>query len=59
MLLEPQQGKLSPAGAERLAQDHIVMPDEALFLLVAGGKKRCRREWEEISLCEKLLLEQE
>jgi len=41
----------SPAGAERLAQDHVMMPDEALFLFVAGGKERCGREWEEISLC--------
>ena len=30
------------------------MPDEALFLFVAGGKERCGREWEEISLCAKL-----
>ena len=65
MLLEPWQGKLSPAGTEGLAQDHTVMPDEALFLLVAGQgggggvEERRGREWEKISLCAGLLLEQE
>ena len=46
--------KLKLGQEMQLAQDHRVMPDEALFLFVAGGKERCGREWEEISLCAKL-----